>query len=282
MKRILLIGASGFIGRYCYKKIKSNLGDHELTGTFFKNLFPELINLDYTNLYSLNQVLKTIRPDIIIWTAGIKDLSLTEQKNYSLKEQNEIPISEILTYQNRINKVTQLVFISSDYVFNGIKGNYETTDDPCPNTNYGKSKYNAEKIIINNNKLYSIIRAGAVIGRGSKFFEWIKDELKMNKSIELFDDIFSPTPINNIADAIIFSIKNKLKGIYHISGGKDLSRYEFGMILKKYVPNSNSKLIKLKNINFSLENQINRSLVRSKEFDEQESLNEFLKNEFLK
>ncbi len=282
MKRILLIGASGFIGRYCYKKLKSNLTDFELIGTFCKNPSPELINLDYTNLNLFNQILNKVAPDIIIWTAGIKDLSITEHNNFSSEEHNELPISQILKYQNEINKLTHLIFVSSDYVFNGIKGNYRSTDSPCPNTYYGKSKYNTEKIIARNNKLYSIIRAGAVIGQGSKFFEWITDELKMNKSIELFDDIFSPTPINNIANAIIFSIANKLKGIYHISGGKGLSRYEFGMILKKYIPNSNSRLIKSKNINFSTGNQINRSLVRSNEFHKQESLNEFLKNQFFK
>jgi dTDP-4-dehydrorhamnose reductase len=249
-------------------------------GTYYNNALPNLLKLDYTKLESFRETLNQIKPDILIWAAGIKDLSITEANNYSIKEQNESPIIEILRHQSLVAKKTHLIFISSDYVFDGFKGNYKSTDDLCPNTNYGKSKATAEKMILKNNTLYTILRAGAVIGEGGNFFEWLIKELKLGNQIKLFDDIFSPTPINNLINAIIFSIKNKLKGIFHISGNRILSRYDFGILLKKYITNSKSDLKKQKKINFNSKNKINRSLLRSKEFAHLDSLDNFLNSFF--
>jgi len=197
LKKILLIGASGFLGSYFYNRLKLSK-DYFVCGTFFNTYNKNLVKLDYTDFSNFKLFLEKINPDIIIWSAGQKNVKLLEQ-DFSIAEKNNLkPIKTIINFQQTVNKDVQFIFISSDYVFNGYKGNYSDVEKPNPDTNYGKSKYIAEQLIKEKSKLYSIIRVGSILGRGSKFFDWLVEELNTKLSIDLYDEIISPTPLEMV------------------------------------------------------------------------------------
>ena len=241
MEKILIIGASGYIGSQCFEYF--NKSNFDVVGTRFKSQNSRLKFLDYTNDKDFIVFLKNSEPDVIIWCGGLKNLSITEKNLELSKEQNFHPIKTIIRYQKQ-NENLNFIYLSTDYVFNGLKGNYTTSDLPNPNTNYGISKLMSEKFIIENSKKFSIIRAGAVIGKGSLFFEWLIDKVLKNETIELFDNYFTPTPIINLLEAIKFTIIMPQNKILHISGFQKMSRYEFGLEIKKRNDKSNSKSIK--------------------------------------
>lgn len=271
MKKILVIGASGFIGNYFFLELKKVL-NFSVFGTYYSNKKEGLIYLDYTNSRELNKTLKYINPEIIIWAAGIKNIDNLESNHSLAEKHNLIPVKNLVKFQNKVKFNISLIFISSDYVFDGKKGEYTTDDYPNPDTIYGKSKLDAEHYIRNNSPFYIIIRVGSVIGLGSNFWDWIIDKLKLNQKIELYDEVFSPTPIDIIYKAIIKSIELKLNGLYHVSGDRCISRYDFGLLISKSLK-TKSKLIKTNRENNF---QKNRSLVRSEVFNELDTLDNFI------
>lgn len=273
MKKILILGASGFIGNYCFSELKKH-PNFVVLGTYFSNTKDDLVFLDYTKSIDFIDKLDTIKPNIIIWTAGLKNINLLESSHSLSELYNFLPIKCLVDYQNRAQHKIQIIFISSDYVFNGKKGEYTTNDQSNPDTIYGKSKVAAEHYIKANSSFFTILRVGGVIGKGSPFWDWFTGQLKSEQKIELYDDIFSPTPIDIILKAIKKSIELKLTGLYHVSGGRAISRYDLG----KLILNSLKIKTTLIKTNRGGNYIINRSLVRSEEFDELGTLDHFINN----
>ncbi|MBU79339.1 MAG: hypothetical protein CMD29_04350 [Flavobacteriales bacterium] len=275
MKKILIIGASGFVGENLFKYLSST-SNHELIGTYYSQMKKDYIFLDYTKKKSFIRILEKLKPDVIVWSAGEKNLSRTENDiSFDIKENLE-PIKDLVFYQkNQKTSKPYLIFLSSDYVFSGIKGNYTTKDVPDPKTKYGLSKYYSELEIINNSKNYCILRVGGIVGEGGKFFNWICNEIKNHHSIDLYKEYFSPTPIMTLCETVFLIIQKQLKGIFHISGNTRLSKFQFGLELKKCFSNNKSVLIEKKESKNILTED--RSLISSIEFLGVSDLNFFLK-----
>tara|TARA_A100001015_G_scaffold295520_1_gene374608 strand:- start:88 stop:933 length:846 start_codon:yes stop_codon:yes gene_type:complete len=276
LKKVLIIGASGFLGNYCFNKfLEENQFDVE--GTRNSSLNKKLTRIDYTNSLAFSDFITKSRPDFIVWCAGLKKLSLTEKDLELARKQNFYPIKTIVDYQNYLKDVS-LVFISTDYVFNGLKGNYKSIDAVNPSTNYGKSKVSAENYIIEKSPNFSILRAGGIIGKESVFLNWLVDKIKLSETIELYDNIFTPTPIKSVFKAIKILMNSSKNGIYHVTGKQKLSRYEFGNLVKKHFKSSSSELIEVKcdNNNFNFLKDL--SLINSKEFFKFESIEKYISN----
>ncbi len=89
MKKILIIGASGFVGAHLYEYLNS-LKKYELIGTYYSQNKKELIFLDYFNKKSFLKTLENVKPDIVIWSAGEKNMSRTENDiSFNIKENIE-------------------------------------------------------------------------------------------------------------------------------------------------------------------------------------------------
>jgi len=274
LNKVLIIGASGFLGSYCFNKFLED-NRFEVKGTRYSSLNKNLSKIDYTDSFALLDFIRMSRPNYIVWCAGLKKLSLTEKDSKLARKQNFYPIKTIVKYQ-KDHKDVSLIFVSTDYVFNGLKGNYKPLDPTNPSTNYGKSKASAENYIIKQSPNYSILRAGAIIGPGSIFLNWLVDKIKSNETIELYDNFFTPTPIKNIFKAINVLINSSKNGIYHVSGKQKLSRYEFGILIKKHFKSSSSELIEVKSSNNNLNLHKDLSLIYSKEFEKFESIEKYI------
>ena len=272
MKKVLIIGGSGFIGSYFFEEF-NKISTYSVEGTFFSNEKENLIHLDYTQSEIFIDKLIKINPDIIIWSAGIKNISRLETNESLSETHNILPIKSLVDYQNKTKKKFHFVFISSDYVFDGKDGDYSVYNIPNPNTTYGRSKLASEDYIKKRSPLYTILRIGAVIGKGSVFWDWLINELRSKKKVDLFDDIFSPTPLNTLFQATDKCINSKLKGVFLISGGKSISRYEFGSLINRKLLKTDVSIVK---INRKTDFLINRALTCSKEFSELYTLDDFI------
>ena len=276
MKKVLIIGASGFIGSFFLKEL-NKLQTYLVQGTFFSNVKKNLVYLDYTQSKIFINKVNEINPDIIIWSAGIKNISRLEINEDLSKKHNFLPIKKLVDFQNNNKKDIHLVFLSSDYVFDGEKGDYNVYDQPNPNTTYGRSKLASENYIKKNSPLFTIIRVGGVMGRGSIFWEWLINELRSKQKVDLFENIFSPTPLKTLFQALHKCIDSKLKGVFHISGGKSISRYDFGSLINRKLLKSDVSIMK---INSNTDYLINRALICSKEFNDLHTLDDFI-NEYI-
>jgi dTDP-4-dehydrorhamnose reductase len=125
-----------------------------------------------------------------------------------------------------------LIHLSTDFIFDGIKGNYKETDVPNPLSYYGVSKLKSEEVLINSKISYTILRTILVFGKvydmsRSNIVLWVKSMLEKGKEITIVDDQFrSPTYVEDLALACKIAMDKKAKGIFNISSNELLSVYE--------------------------------------------------------
>lgn len=229
IRKIAIIGASGFIGhhmsRFFQKKDEFDL------------LTPDKEILDITNIEDWCSFLINNKPDYMILLAGSKDVKKLEENYDFAYGINTQPVKNIISVIEQNKLSTKLIFFSSDYVFDGKKGDYKVSDETFPKTNYGKSKLEAEQALLNSNIHFKIIRTSAVMGEGGVFYEWLKNTLLTGNEINMFDNVyFTPTPVEFLNESIlkiVHNFDNISDKIIHVVGNKKLSRYEFGLELKK-------------------------------------------------
>ena len=170
------------------------------------------------------------KPNVIIHCAALTNLDYCEINPEETKLINTDSIKRLL----EPNKRVKLIFISTDAVFSDSISNATEEDQIDPQSIYGKSKYNAEKYLLNDNENHLVIRT-TIVGKNinidkQSFVEWIITSLKNNKKITLFSDsYFSPITIWDLANEIDWVLSNNISGLFHISGIEPISKYSFGM-----------------------------------------------------
>lgn len=246
--KIAIIGASSFIGFRFFTHLR---GQFDVVGTYFKHQkHQEMVRLDISQQTDVELFIKTYMPDTILWVAGSKDLTLTEDNLEYAYSVNTYPLSYLIWSIDKLdNYHPRVVFFSTDYVFDGVRGNYRHTDTPTPQTNYGISNQKAEYLLQHNYDNAIIIRTSAVMGKGGTFFDFLVSNLQTKEVLELYDDtIFTPTPmallIQCVMDLLCGSYTND---ILHICGSSVYTRYSFGMQIRQILQSQNpsSKLAQI-------------------------------------
>lgn len=242
-KKIVITGASGYIGsnlKNYFKNRNFEVFSFDLNNSKGKNSF----QVDITDEKEVLSRVREVKPDIIIHTAGISNLAGCEKDKKTAQDINIIGTSNIIKAIGKVSPDTKLIFFSSDYVFDGARGDYKEKDKKLPKTYYGKTKLASEREIAKNLKNYIILRTANVYGRGGNFFNFIFDSLSQNKEIEVFDDVFyTPTYIDYLVDSLNILIEKDWKGIIHIVGKERVSRYEFALKMAEAL-GKNKKLIR--------------------------------------
>lgn len=190
-------------------------------------------DLDVTDFESL-KLLKELKPDVIINTAAyvrVDDAELYPEKAFQVNAIGALNVARIANEINAIN-----VYISTDYVFDGTKGEpYTEEDAPNPLNVYGLSKYAGEIFTRNYSQKYYIIRVASLYGKagasgkGGNFVEFMIQKAKRGEEIRVVDDVFmSPTYTKDAAKTLKRFLKLKPEfGIYHMVNEGHCSWYEF-------------------------------------------------------
>ena len=214
MNKILILGASGFIGQTLYKELCSYF---DVYGTYFShksfrdNQHFSHFNMEYDGI---DELLSLRKPDIIIsCLRGNFDLQLEVHHH-------------LINYIKNTRK--RLVFLSSSNVFDAFT-NY-------PSYEYDKtlseSKYGRFKIKIENQLLrlpeynYLILRLPMVFGKHSPRNKELKETLRKGEAYEVFPDlVMNVTTVDRLAQQAHYLLNRKKKGIYHL-GSEDLIHHD--------------------------------------------------------
>lgn len=227
-KVILIAGVKGYIGqnleRY-YSNKKAKIIGIDYVDSDKKNYYV----CDLTNKNKVNLVLSNINPDIIIHCAGLSSIAKCEENPVLARRINFSTVKNVVDFIKTHKKQIKLVFLSTDYVFDGKTGNYQENNQTNPQTVYGKVKLLAEKYIQDKLKIFLICRTANVYGHsGGNFYQFIKKNLWEKKTVEVFDDtFFSPTQIDNLIEILQLLIAEDQKGTFHVVGSSCESRYSF-------------------------------------------------------
>lgn len=249
MTKILIVGASGFIGNYLFDYLTKNLSDDFIIkGTYYSNQTESgFVRLDITNSLQIDKCLLKEKPDILLILAGSKNVKKCEEDYSFAYKMNTKSTEFIIDSIKKHHLGTKVIFFSTDYVFDGKKGSYTTKDDTNPTTNYGRTKLLAEKIVSGSGIDFKIVRTSAVMGKNGPFFEWLLNEIRSKKMVSLFDNVFfSPTPIGLLSEMIYTLIRDYDTINYkllHIAGNRRLSRYDFALIINEIVGNTDTLIV---------------------------------------
>lgn len=187
--------------------------------------------VDITDIDAVDANIKNSPAGIILHMAAKTDVDSCEDDKIFLEEGNAWRINvtgteNIIAAGRKYSK--KVIYISTDFVFDGVKGNYSEEDNPNPVNWYGVTKYEAEKKLLEANIDFSILRIAypyrAEFGQKQDFVRRIISTLQDKKEIPaLTDHVITPTFIDDIAFALdTFLVKN-LTGIYHVVGNQNLS-----------------------------------------------------------
>jgi dTDP-4-dehydrorhamnose reductase len=226
--KILITGGAGYVGSNLEKFLKKKnfmIYCLDILPKIKKNYF----QINIVNKKQVLNFLKKIKPDIIIHTAGLSNLKICEENKKLAYQINIQGTKNLISAIKNIDQKIKLVFFSSDYVFDGINGNYKENSIQKPRTEYGKNKLQSEKDIKDNLNNYIILRTANIFGHnGGNFFNFVVKNLLENKKIEVFNDVFyTPTYIDYLLDSIYYLLQNDFNGTIHIAGAETISRYQF-------------------------------------------------------
>jgi len=241
--KILITGSNGLLGqkivalcvKYGYTFLATSKGENRNPACPAQQYF----HLDITNKLEINPIFEAFYPTHVIHTAAITNVDYCELNQEQCEEVNIDATKYLFETSQRFFAHFQL--LSTDFVFDGIKGNYSEEDSVNPLSYYAKSKVSAEKLLIESNyKNWSIVRTIIVYGQGnnlsrSNMVLWVKDSLEKGQVINVVDDQFrSPTWATDLAWGCLEILKQNKQGTYHLSGKDYLSMLEFAYQIARY------------------------------------------------
>jgi len=243
MRRLLVTGASGLLGSRIVEIAREDYDVIPLHNT--KPLHPDSLKLDITNRKEVFNLFRKTKPDVLIHTAAETNVDKCETQRklaWKINVEGTRNVAEACSEAN-----AKMVYVSTDYVFNGEKGLYIEEDAPNPINHYGITKLEGEDQVKKTCKTHVILRTSVLYGwhpYKRNFAMWVINSLKQKKKISIITDHFNtPTLADNLAEMTIEAVQKDLQGLYHASGSQRISRYEFAQqIIKTF--NLNQCLIK--------------------------------------
>lgn len=230
--RILVTGSNGLLGQKLIKLL-NNKSDIELLATskganrVSNKEGYQYQSLDITNQQEINSVYDAFKPNAVINTAAMTNVDDCEDDKELCWDLNVNAVKYLIEASKKHS--THLIHLSTDFVFDGESGPYRETDQPNPLSYYGKSKYEAEKLIQASDIKWAIARTIIVYGVAenmsrSNIVLWAKDALAKGNPLTIVDDQFrSPTLAEDLAMGCWLIAEKQAEGIYHLSGKDYLS-----------------------------------------------------------
>ena len=230
--RILITGSNGLLGQKIVRQLL-NSKDAFLATSLGVNRNEECPAihyraLDITSPDDIERVINDFQPSHVIHTAAMTNVDACELDPPTCKKIN-IDSVRYLAHACQKNSV-HFQLLSTDFVFDGVNGNYSEEDEPNPLSVYATSKVEGEKIVMSlTNLSYSIVRTIIVYGTGqnlsrSNIVLWAKEALQKGQELTIIDDQFrAPTWADDLAWACIRICRLNEQGVYHIAGPETMS-----------------------------------------------------------
>lgn len=221
--RYLITGCSGQLGYDVVRELeKRGENDYLALGSE---------QMDITNRDQVFDVVKKYYPDVIIHCAAWTAVDKAEEVVDQVREVNVIGTKNIVDVSIEVS--AKIIYISTDYVFDGVKeGLYLEDDQPNPKSVYGMTKYEGELEVMRNPKHF-ITRISWVFGVNGNNF--IKTMLKLSETHDevnvVSDQVGSPTYTVDLAKLLIDMVNTSKYGIYHVNNDGYCSWADFAQYI---------------------------------------------------
>ena len=227
--KVLLLGGSSFVGRALFDR----LGPARATPTYHRHPVPHGVPFDACTTRVSDAVENPEAYSHAVILLGDTDpescAADTARSNAVNVEGLIAVIEELVSWQ------IKPIFLSSEFVFDGAKGNYVETDPVNPILTYGHQKVTVEQYLQERLDDYAIVRLAKVYGRrpgdGTLFANWLQ-ALETQRVIPCASDqVFSPVLVDDVVEALVRLIERDSQGLFHLGGPQAHSRLELLQML---------------------------------------------------
>ena len=215
MLKIALTGADGLVGSRIVELLKN---DFEFIPLSQKSM-------DITNKEQVNNALKNLNYDIFLHLAAytnVPEAETNKELAFRINRDGTKNVFEVVTQKRK-----KFIYISTDFVFDGVNPPYFEDSIPNPTSVYASSKYEGEKNVKDQAMIVRIAypyRANFELKKD--FFRTFKSHLENNKSLTMItDSLMTPTFIDDIACGFKYLFNNFSPEIFHLVGADSLSPY---------------------------------------------------------
>ena len=268
MLKILILGGSGLLGKKLVEKasdsfeVISTFNNHKIEHSKSRTIRIKLPD----EIFNLKSLIFNEKPNLIINTIANTNIDYCEQhktETYLLHVEMNKQIFKLCE-----DIASKFIFISSDYVFDGKKGDYMEYDKTSPVNYYGETKAIAESIILQN-PTNTVLRSSLIYDWDPqvRFLNYVVDKLRKNENIQAYDDFLTaPIFLEDLVGSIIKAVEKNVSGIYNLAGPSCVTRMDFALaIAKKF--NFDKNLIEpvsVKSLDLIAERPRNSSLNKTK------------------
>lgn len=238
-KKLLITGASGLLGRDCLSTF-SNDPEWTTLGLAYSRAGSNLRKIDLTDAKQVNDVIKEFKPTVILHAAAERRPDVVEEQEEKTRNINVDATKHLCDLANEIG--AYILFISTDYVFDGTKAPYKPTDKPNPLNKYGLSKAEGERVVMESNPRNIVFRVPVLYGAVERLdesavtvlFSKVKDPSKQAE-MNHYERRY-PTSCSDLADAIKILIESRvenpeLTGYFHWSGTQMMTKYDMALAM---------------------------------------------------
>lgn len=227
---MILVTGSGLLGSDVIRVLRE---EHEVTGTFSSHPKEGAVRLDITDRGNTIRAVGELKPEYVVHTAALTNVDYCEDHPDEAASINDMGTKNVVDAARMAG--ARLIYVSTDFVFDGSKGMYREEDPVNPISVYAYSKlmgeYRVEELPGS-----AIARTSVVYGYARQnFVTWVRDSLAKKQTIKVVTDQYnSPTLSYDCALAIAALIKHGAEGTYHTAGGERISRYDFAVKIAKF------------------------------------------------
>ena len=193
------------------------------------------VSLDVTDEVQVRGAFEKVHPDVVVHSASLTDVDRCEL-NRELAWKTNVVGTERVAGAAKMSSAF-LVYVSTDYVFNGQKGCYREDDEPDPVNYYGVTKLEAERVVEGRLEDYCVVRGSVIFGSKPaagkiNFALWLVNKLGAGERVKVITDQWiSPTLNTSMADMTLEIVERRLTGVFHVSGATRISRFDFAGLL---------------------------------------------------
>lgn len=258
--KILVTGANGFLGYYLIQQLSEKGVQVIATGsgasrlTFKDHKLFQYETMDFTDPFSVHDVFQKHKPEVVVHAGAMSKPDECELNQWQAYRTNVEGTINLLL--NAEEQKSFFVFVSTDFIFDGVQGMYREDDLPAPVNFYGKTKLEAEAAVKEYEFDWAIVRTILVYGKPvtgkQNILTVVKEKLGKGEGYNVVDDQErTPTYVEDLASGIVSVIERKAKGVYHISGDDVLTPYEMACKVADHCKLDKSLIKKVTAKNFS-------------------------------
>jgi dTDP-4-dehydrorhamnose reductase len=245
--RILITGASGNLGAYLLREL-AGTGDQVTAWSGVRTGARFGIPLQPVALTDRDVVVCAFRasqPEIVLHAAALSSMAechRAPQRAEAINTGGTALLAELAAEAG-----TRLLFVSTDLVFDGEKGDYREDDAPAPLSVYGRTKRAAEQAALAAPRAVvarvSLLVGPTVAGRPAFFDDQLRRLREGEKLLCFADEWRTPLSLQSAARALPALARSDFEGLLHLGGPERLSRLEMAQRLAAYLGADASTLV---------------------------------------